>query len=172
MKTCCKFSIGKCAAAVNPQPQESFAIDRKRKDGRTPVCKSCLKKYRDDNKVQRQITIQAWRRANPEKMIGYRKGSASKNAERVRKWRAKNPDYKLGLDYGITRVQYNEMFEKQNGCCAICKRHQSEFSKALHVDHCHKSDKVRGLLCHQCNVALGLLKDDSTRLESAIAYLR
>ena len=49
--------------------------------------------------------------------------------------------------YGLTLQDYNQMFDRQKGCCDICRRHQSEFSKALAVDHNHETGKVRGLLC-------------------------
>lgn len=60
--------------------------------------------------------------------------------------------------YGITIEQYNEMFEKQGGKCAICGRHQSEFRTRLCVDHCHKTNRVRELLCQPCNAVLGQIE--------------
>ena len=77
----------------------------------------------------------------------------------------------LKYQYGITLDDYNQMFADQNGCCAICGLHQSEFKKALHVDHCHTTDKVRGLLCAECNLGLGKFKDNIQTLENAIRYL-
>ncbi len=66
---------------------------------------------------------------------------------------------------------YNEMFSQQKGCCAICKKHQSELKKSLHVDHCHATGKVRELLCQECNHLLGNSQDDMKILLAAIAYL-
>ncbi len=63
------------------------------------------------------------------------------------------------------------MFEEQDGCCAICKRHQSEFTKSLFIDHCHKTNKVRGLLCHNCNIGLGSFKDNIELMKNGINYL-
>jgi hypothetical protein len=73
--------------------------------------------------------------------------------------------------YGITIDDYNEMFAEQNGCCAICSGHQSEFKKSLAVDHCHETGIVRGLLCDHCNLALGKFKDDLNLVKSAARYL-
>ena len=70
--------------------------------------------------------------------------------------------------YGITEEDYELMSANQNNCCAICKQ-KSEIN--LSVDHCHKTGIVRGLLCRNCNLALGYLKDDTNRIESAIKYL-
>lgn len=74
--------------------------------------------------------------------------------------------------YGITINQYNELFLNQNGCCKICNKHQAEFSQKLSVDHCHKTGKVRGLLCRHCNFGLGFAKDDISILENMIKYLK
>lgn len=67
---------------------------------------------------------------------------------------------------------YNELFNKQQGCCAICKKHQSEFKKSLAVDHCHKTGAIRGLLCGKCNLGIGHLNDDIAIFENAIKYLK
>jgi len=78
----------------------------------------------------------------------------------------------LQRKYGITIEQYNEMFNKQNGKCAACNKHQSELVKALVVDHCHISKKVRGLLCPGCNLALGNTHESPERLENLASYIR
>jgi hypothetical protein len=73
--------------------------------------------------------------------------------------------------YGITFDEYKVMWIEQGGCCGICGKHQNEFDKALGVDHCHSSNKVRGLLCKSCNLAIGHLKDDVMLLDKAKEYL-
>jgi tRNA U34 5-carboxymethylaminomethyl modifying GTPase MnmE/TrmE len=73
--------------------------------------------------------------------------------------------------YGITVERYNEMFNNQEGRCAICKRHQSEFKQALYVDHNHKTGKVRALLCPTCNSILGKFMEDIQLFKSAIKYM-
>ena len=79
--------------------------------------------------------------------------------------------FSLEKNYKISDEEYNKIFNAQNGCCAICGKHQSEFKKALFVDHDHLTDKVRGLLCHKCNAALGLLNDNIDLLKLATNYL-
>lgn len=74
--------------------------------------------------------------------------------------------------YGITLDDYNTLFINQNGCCAICNKHQSELDETLNVDHCHKTSKVRGLLCGACNRGIGKLKEDINILNNAIKYLQ
>jgi hypothetical protein len=82
--------------------------------------------------------------------------------------------YKNVYDVSITDVE--EMLEKQGGVCAICKEpgfNMNEYVRSpLNVDHCHETGTVRGLLCHNCNRALGLLKDSVERLQTAIDYLK
>ena len=66
---------------------------------------------------------------------------------------------------------YNVMLKNQNGKCAICQIPQSSLKYALCVDHCHETDRIRGLLCDKCNMGLGIFNDDVTILEEARKYL-
>ena len=72
--------------------------------------------------------------------------------------------------YGLTHEDWLRMWDNQNGKCAICNNSFGSPSDAC-VDHNHESDKIRGLLCRQCNAALGLFKDDSEILNNAAKYL-
>ena len=74
--------------------------------------------------------------------------------------------------YDLTTKQYNEMFQKQQGCCAICEAHQSKLNRRLFVDHNHKTGKIRGLLCMSCNIFLGHLEKNNTLLNRALKYLK
>ncbi len=74
--------------------------------------------------------------------------------------------------FGITQKDYKEMLLKQNHQCLICgKHHENKRHERLYVDHDHKTDKIRGLLCHDCHVGLGNFKDDKILLQKAIDYL-
>ena len=81
-------------------------------------------------------------------------------------------DRKLKKAYGISYQEYLVMLGDQNGCCAICATDDTGKRKAFAVDHCHKSGKIRGLLCGLCNTAIGSLKDDIEIMERAINYVR
>lgn len=79
--------------------------------------------------------------------------------------------------YGITEMEYEELFAKQNYRCAICKKVPAAIGghkkiNGLHLDHCHRTKKVRGVLCYGCNVGLGNFRDDPQTLEAAAKYLR
>lgn len=67
------------------------------------------------------------------------------------KWKDTRQRKMLMERYGITKEQYNDMLIAQGCRCAFCGRHRSEFKRRLHVDHDHKTGKVRGLLCIGCN---------------------
>ena len=105
-----------------------------------------------------------------------RKKYLIKNREKVlekqRKYNKENPLKRknaiLKNVYGITLVQYNQMFEKQEGKCAICQRHQNELTRTLCVDHDHKTNKVRALLCVTCNTDVSVVEN---RLEEMTNYL-
>ena len=75
--------------------------------------------------------------------------------------------------YGITENEYNSMFDKQNGKCAICESSEikRKSAKYFNIDHCHNTSKVRGLLCHNCNIVLGKIEDSKKWLERALIYL-
>jgi hypothetical protein len=72
----------------------------------------------------------------------------------------------------ISVSQYLELFRKQSGCCAICGVSHLELTRGLFVDHDHQTKKVRGLLCGNCNLALGAFKDSPEILNDAVNYLK
>jgi hypothetical protein len=80
-------------------------------------------------------------------------------------------DENLRRIYGVTTQDYQRMLAEQSGCCAICGTDEPGGKGSFHVDHCHDSSRVRGLLCHRCNIGLGQFKDDPVRLPAAIDYL-
>ena len=128
---------------------------------------------------ERNARCRAKKRANGDKS----------NSERATAWATANPEKrKLSMlvtncrRHGITAEQYVDMLEKQAGVCAICGRPETHKGrKNLSIDHAHSTgydphvahaaSEVRGLLCHSCNLALGLMQDDTTRLLNAAEYL-
>jgi hypothetical protein len=95
------------------------------------------------------------------------------NAKQSKLWRTNNPEKKqlankrkgLWFHYKLTLDDFNQMLKLQNGVCAICEQPETakdNYSniKRLSVDHCHKTNKIRGLLCDACNRAEGFLRSD------------
>jgi hypothetical protein len=87
-------------------------------------------------------------------------------------WMLLNRKYWLKSQYNLSLAGYNEKLVAQNHKCAICACDETEaFKSLLFVDHCHTTKKIRGLLCHHCNTALGKFRDSSEILAKAIQYL-
>lgn len=85
--------------------------------------------------------------------------------------------YQLNKNYNLSVHQFNEMYRGQSGACLICgKTLENIFllvkGVRLAIDHCHKTGKVRGMLCNNCNSGIGKLNDDIEMLEKAIWYLK
>lgn len=75
-------------------------------------------------------------------------------------------------DYGLSKTDFRELMERQGGVCAICRQpERARGKRVLSVDHDHVSGRVRGLLCHHCNAAIGHFADDPARLRAAADYL-
>lgn len=148
--------------------------------------------------TEASIRAMKWKKANPDKVEAYRIKELPKARARGRKWYYKhheenkiklneyhkqwtkqNPEkrkkikrkYDLKKSYGMTQEQYDNMLVKQQGLCAICNKQQKAISRRLDIDHCHKTGKIRGLLCSKCNTALGLLNEDVEVFNKAVSYL-
>ena len=90
-----------------------------------------------------------------------------KNRERLLKYKI---DYQRKKKYNLSRQDYDTMVKNQNGVCAICHEKCTRHGR-LSVDHCHTTNRVRGLLCDRCNRGLGNFKDNIIFLNRAIKYL-
>ena len=132
-----------CRECGEIKPLDDFYSNKSNSDGKSPYCKPC--------EIARK---RARRRATSPEL-------------KSKMHRRRN----LKRNYGITVEQFDEMYERQGGCCAICGTTEPGGRGRFHVDHCHDSGKNRGLLCHHCNTALGLFKDNPELLQAAIEYL-
>ncbi len=79
-------------------------------------------------------------------------------------------DKYLRKKYGITEAQYNAQLKAQGDCCALCRKHKSNFSYSLHQDHNHKTKKNRGIVCYYCN-KFRIGRHDLTSAEAIYAYM-
>lgn len=111
----------------------------------------------------RQLYMREYNKLHPEKHR-----AANLKYERVHKDRVVNR--KLLQKYGISLQEKIQLFEKQLGLCAICE-FKFETVYSAHVDHDHKTGKVRGLLCLTCNHLIGKAKDSVSILQKAATYL-
>jgi len=142
-----------------------------------------MKQWRADNKESIAAKKKKWQADNKEAQAAY-------NKIYMKQWRADNKEsiaakkklYNLKNSYGLTEEDYQSILEAQNGCCPICLKHHTEFTRRLAVDHIHDraasgldynkgvSGAVRGLLCDSCNTGIGKLGDSLDNFIRLIAY--
>jgi hypothetical protein len=132
----------RCTKCKVVKPRSEFYAHGKAKGGVHSECKVC------ECAKQRALTA-----ANPERAALINRRS------------------KLKASYGLTLKQYQELLDTQNGTCAVCGTETPGGRGAFVVDHDHKTNRIRGLLCNACNVGLGCFKDDVTTILKAVRYL-
>lgn len=128
---------------------------------------------------ERRAYNKAYREKNKERLVAYGVAYRSKNKEvcnaRSRKYHAENRDsirrQKALKKYGITKEQYDNLLRRQNYKCAVCATDSPDGAGDWHIDHCHNTGAVRGLLCSKCNVGLGMFNDDPEALRLAASYI-
>lgn len=109
-----------------------------------------------------------WNAANPGKVAANHRAWKAKNQNRVREL---NRASHMRRNYGITPEIWSEMFTAQGNCCAICKSADPRDIRGWHIDHCHGSGAVRGILCTHCNRMVHKYASPEI-LEAAANYLR
>lgn len=145
-----------------------------------------------DRKLYMKEYHKQWYEKNKLRLLARYKVYASKNMEKIdaykRQWYQENQErcqnkaeirYATGLSsrrmynlktlYGLSVTEYESLFRNQKGVCAICG---VPSKRQLSVDHCHNTKRVRGLLCHKCNFAIGLFQDNPALLVAASVYLK
>lgn len=137
--------VKKCSKCNKEKELTYFTKDKQKKDGLRSSCKECNNSY-------------------------------ARKKRRVRD-KSKLKDSSLRRNYGIDLETYNNILKSQNNKCFICKSEETikdsrtGKAKPLCVDHCHKSDNIRGIICTNCNLILGKLKDDIELAEKVKNYL-
>lgn len=136
-----------CVKCIKPNSPENIRKNRLRYQSRNQEWTKQYQKF--------------WQENNKDHVQEYRKKNRERDSKNFRRWR-------LQAEYGITEERYLEMLQEQNHTCAICR--QPENGK-WHIDHCHKTGKVRGVLCRTCNPMIGMAKESTDILKAAITYL-
>ena len=132
----------KCSICKQLKKRSEFHKSSDRKDGLSGYCKPC--------KIEKN---KKWREQNPDKW-------QESLDERI--W------YRRNKQYGVSKDDFMNMLKNQDSKCKICEKYINESAA---VDHCHTTNKVRGLLCRNCNSAIGLFEDNINTLKKAIEYL-
>jgi hypothetical protein len=140
---------------------------------------------------ERREYMRKWNADNHEHVLAYRRARTEQRNARRRERYAADAEYReqakasarsrdkrakrngrLRAEFGITADEYDSMLAAQGGVCAICGVSAADArGHRLHVDHCHDTGRVRGILCGNCNLGLGKFGDDAARLGRAVDYL-
>jgi hypothetical protein len=138
-----------CTVCKETKPLEAYYNFAKAKDGKSWRCKDCDKNTTMDSRKRRYEVSRIQQR------------------HATRKFK-----------YGITELEFKELYETQKGLCACCNVSLTDAFEVSHaknklvIDHCHSTNKVRGLLCTMCNKGIGLLGDNAEGLYKAYTYLK
>lgn len=143
----------KCQKCKELKGLNEFFVRNKKRALKSPYCKPCFSK----------INIE-YKKKNPDSVKVTRKKEYKKNVKRY-------IDANYKKKYGISLIDFEEMKKKQNNLCEICKN-TNPSKRRFHIDHCHKTGKIRDLLCHNCNRLLGGAQDNVEILWKAIDYLK
>ncbi len=143
----------RCCSCKETKALSDFHGSARTYDGKDRRCKTCCGSLHH-----------SWRKRNMKRSAEYMRAYRANNLERM-----KEVDRKKR--YGVEAGWYDATLKAQGGTCAICTADKAGGMGDFHIDHCHTSNKTRGLLCHSCNLMIGQAGDDTTVLESAIRYL-
>lgn len=136
-----------CTACEVTRPLSDFGKRPGYKDGRRRQCRFCRTKF---ERERRSNSAYVYKPLPPE--VAHERHIKAK--------------------YGLTRKQYLSMLASQDGACAICRsKSPGARCRNLFVDHCHRTGRVRGLLCNRCNLALSKFGDDLPGFRAVVAYL-
>ena len=133
------------------------------------------KRYKAEHKDEAKVYMTQYRLENAETIKEQQREYQKNNKELIKNCPSNSPKrrmayYRKGA-YGLTEDDFVKKIESQDGRCKICNRPFYEECGAPCVDHDHETEKVRDLLCHNCNRALGLFKESIETLRTAIQYL-
>lgn len=158
-----KVLVKVCFQCKESKSSDQFWEDRRNKDGLGPYCKPCQLSRQRDRRWRAGPEERAKRRAYERTYYHSRKGEAPYQDQRQR--------LRLWGRYKITPEEVAAIFERQHGKCAICgSENPGGRGNSFHIDHDHKTGKVRGLLCARCNHQLGTIENEEW-MTRALAYL-
>lgn len=189
-----------CSKCGNWFAWDSFSPQRRGLNGRRGVCKKCTVVYSTAwNKAHpeaRQAAKNRYYEKNRHTEVADRTRQRNTNRQRRLRedpaylekiWQQRQNNllsrrlyekkYQVTKKYGLSWTQYEDILEAQGGCCAICDKRLSLFLDnselpVANVDHDHVTGAVRGLVCLQCNAAIGYFRDDEKLLLRALKYLQ
>jgi hypothetical protein len=172
--------VKRCSRCKEVLPRGAFASNKSVSDGLQAYCRECAAAYHQKRQLAKGRNI----RPRVPAPTGHKYCRRCKQTKPHSEWdrnrtasdglatackacrRTEGRARHLRRNYGITEAERDEMLAEQKGLCSICLKRP-----AIHVDHCHKTGRVRGVLCFNCNSAIGNLGDDPGAVRRAAAYL-
>lgn len=154
-----------CNRCDTTKSLDDFYRDKTKRDGRSTKCKQCSKTFK--TKLFRTKTEKFCPRCKATLPIDSFDLSTVGDGYQTACKTCRNLVKRLSNYQDFDWNQFHKMMESQQGRCRICNK-----AAALVIDHCHKTGKVRGLLCHHCNIGLGAYEDNERVLLEAVRYLR
>ncbi|MER5470906.1 endonuclease VII domain-containing protein [Streptomyces sp. NPDC002685] len=179
-----ELELRRCSRCKRGLPRAAFANNKSTPDGLQAHCRECVAEYSAAHYRRRREALGKMVREKADVPAGHklcrtcgivkphsdwhRNASASDGLNtRCKACRAvRAREDHLKRNYGLTEADRDAMVASQKGLCVICLK-----APAVHVDHCHKTGSVRGVLCFNCNSAIGKLGDDPDAVRRAAAYL-
>lgn len=159
-----------CRQCGDTKPVEDFYRDSAARDRRRPECKVCTaarrKAWYAANRTREISRVQEWRETNRDHFNAWQRRN---NARPERKRALRDQYYRR--TFGISADDVDALLHQQGGGCAICGR-RPERAASLHLDHCHGTGAIRGILCLSCNQGLGKFREDADLLDAAARHLR
>jgi hypothetical protein len=148
-----------------------YRTDNSRPDRLHPYCVPCRNLAQNNLRKHRMAT-------SPEYVQKQREldRKRAKTRNQRKRTKAEHKDYFLKWKYGFGLEAYEKMLLEQKGVCLICKKPETRKNKhtgtcRLHVDHCHETGTIRGLLCSKCNFGIGNFNDNIETMQEAVRYL-
>lgn len=174
-----------CSECEKRKKLDEFARDKNRPLGRCYICRPCnvlrSRTWYKNNKAKALANGQRWRENNREKQRASSRKYYKNNAERIRaknrvkhntpRGRARARREHLWRSFKMTPEQWDEMFTAQGSKCGCCGTREPASKRGWHTDHDHKTKRVRGIVCHACNVMIGAARDSIEILEAGKRYL-
>ncbi|MBE8475404.1 endonuclease VII domain-containing protein [Streptomyces justiciae] len=172
--------VKRCSRCKENKPRAAFARNKSARDGLQAYCKECWSAYHQARQLAKGKNVRP-RVETPEghkfcRSCGeikphsewHRNATASDGLATCCKAckAVRGRQGHLKRQYGITEAERDQLIASQGGVCCICLAAVPE-----HVDHCHKTGRVRGVLCFSCNAALGQFKDRPDAIRRAAAYV-
>jgi len=161
MKTCSKCGISKTELEFESVKHGNRVTYRN-------CCKACRKEY-----VRLRSLSEEVQKRKKDYYHAHKEKYSKMSAVWMKNNRARLNEQRIIKTYGVDMSWFHRQYVIQGGVCAICGSSVDPVTtKNTHIDHCHTTGKVRGILCHLCNRGIGHFKDSIDTLESAIKYLK